>query len=296
MPEATPSLHPEALRPETFAIIGAGRVGICLGVLLQRAGHRIVACSSRSGSSLERAAHWLRCASTSDPAEAAAAADRVLIAVPDDIVERVCGALARNGGIRPGVYVVHTAGSLGPEALAPAVDAGARALAVHPLQAVPDVERGLGRLPGSWYGITCDEDLYPWAAGLVSGIGGRPLPVPAERRVLYHAAAVIASNFLVTLAAMAGDIWGEVDPYLPLLAGTVANLDHLGPLGALTGPVVRGDAGTIRRHLEALHDAAPGVEAAYRALTAQAVRLAEAAGRLSGEAAEGIRELLGVSP
>lgn len=243
-------------------------------------------CSARTAASLERAASWLNCPSSTSPADAAAGADVVLLAVQDEAVEAVCASLAASGALGRGVRVLHTAGSLGLGVLRPAAEAGARVLAVHPLQTVPDIPRGLERLPGSWYGITCDDEDRTWAASLVEALGGRPLWVPEERRPLYHAAASMASNYLVTLAAMVERLWGEREPFLPLMAATLANLGDLPPRDALTGPVVRGDLATVARNLAALAGTAPELLPAYRCLATETVALAEAGGLPQRAAAE----------
>lgn len=247
----------------SFSIVGAGRVGVCLGVLLQRAGYELAGCTVRSDESERRASRWLDCPIFHYPDGADAAA--VIIAVPDDAVSEVCDSL------KTGEFVMHTAGALGVTALSSAVERGAQVLAFHILQSIPDVEIGIERIPGSWFGITCEDDLRPWAEKLATDLGGKPLWVPEDERVVYHAAAVIASNYLVTIAGLAEEAFGQLEPYLPLMRGTIDNLERLGPQRALTGPIVRGDVGTIKRHLEAL---SPPIRETYEALATATRRLA----------------------
>ncbi|HXF72672.1 MAG TPA: NAD(P)-binding domain-containing protein, partial [Actinomycetota bacterium] len=127
------------------AIVGAGRVGTALGVLLARAGHRIVAVSGR-WATRERAAAFLPDVPVLEPAEAAEGADLVLIATPDDAIASTCAALA--GSVGDGRWVAHVSGATGLDALAPARRAGAGVLAIHPLQTFPDVDAALDRIPG----------------------------------------------------------------------------------------------------------------------------------------------------
>jgi predicted short-subunit dehydrogenase-like oxidoreductase (DUF2520 family) len=277
---------------ETIAIVGAGRVGISLGVLLQRAGRKILAAAARTEPSRERATDWLGCPVFDDPVLAAKEAGTVLVAVPDDALEDVALRLADADAARPGAFVVHTAGSIGVTPLGSLSEKGARTLAVHPLQAIPDIETGIARIPGSWFGVTCDEDLRPWAEALVEDLGGRPLLVYEADRPAYHLAATMASNFLVTLARLVEKTADDVKPYLPLMEGTLANIRDLGVEAALTGPIARGDAGTIARHLETLREKKPEVEGFYRAISVATLLSALDAGRLSDEQARDLLKLL----
>lgn len=275
---------------ETFAILGAGRVGISLGLLLRRAGHKIVGCSARSAASLERAVKYLECPSSTSYAEVVSDADCVIIAVPDDQVPAVAGAVRDH--LPPGTFVLHTAGSMGLDPLVPLRGAGARVLAVHLLQSVPNVEVGVERIPGSWFGVTCPEELKGWAESLVATLGGKVRWVSEEDRNIYHAAAVIASNYLVALGALIEEAGLEAEPYLPLMEGTLRNLSELGPARALTGPVARGDIGTVQRHLRELDSEAPEVGSAYRVLAEVALRLAEKSELIEGETAQEMRQVL----
>lgn len=273
-----------------FAIVGAGRVGVSTGILLQNAGHKIVGCAARSSASLERAVRYLGCPSSTDAAEIVGDADCVIIATPDDAVVAVAEDLA-GAGLRTGTIAYHTAGSMGVAPLRPLQETGVRTLAVHVLQSIPDIDLGVERIPGSWFGVTCDDDLKDWAGGLVSELGGRPIWIAEEARALYHAAAVIASNYLVALAVLVRTTGQSVEPYLPLMEGTLANIEALGVADALTGPVVRGDVGTLRRHVEALAGT-PEVASAYRVLAGVALRSALEGGKLSPDAGEEVRKAL----
>lgn len=231
-----------------FAIVGAGRVGVSLAVLLQRAGHQITGCSAHSSASLDRAARYLHCTSSTQLEEVIDDADCIIIAVPDDDVPAVAARIASTDADFE--KVLHVCGSIGVAPLQPIADKGVEVLAIHVLQSVPDVERGIERIPGSWFGVTCADSLRPWAEAFVADLRGRVHWVAEEERTRYHAAAVIASNYLVVLGALVEETIGTIDPYLPLMQGTLANLAELGPAGALTGPVVRGDIGTVKRHMQ----------------------------------------------
>lgn len=252
---------PKFDRDTKLAIVGTGRVGISLGVLLKRSGCRITGAVARSTGSLSRAAEILGSLSSTSMAEAVSGAEAIAICVPDDDVEEVARDLSPHVGA--GTFCFHTAGSRGVSPLGHLAERGAHVLAIHPLQAVPDHETGVERLPGSYFGVTCSMEVEAWAAGLVEAVGGKPVWVSEEERPRYHAAAVIASNYLVALGLLAEQVGGEIVPYLPLMAGTLANLERLGPREALTGPLVRGDVGTVDSHLALLDGEA---SSAYRAL------------------------------
>lgn len=280
----------------TFAIVGAGRVGVSIGVLLKRAGYAIAGAASRSQASRESAARFLEMPVSDDYGQAAKEAGCVIISVPDDAVEKICRDLADAGVIEAGTFVIHTAGSLGTGPLAEAAARGARTIAMHPLQSIPNPQAGIERLPGSWFGITCTDDLRPWAEALVADLGGRPLWVREEDRPAYHLAAVMASNFLVTLAEMVDRTAGSMEPYLPLMKATLTNVEQLGPRDALTGPIARGDLGTIRNHLGALIERTVDIGEFYRALTRITVDWAVSIGRLDEDRADAIRAALEEKP
>jgi predicted short-subunit dehydrogenase-like oxidoreductase (DUF2520 family) len=279
-------------KSQTFAIVGAGRVGISLGRVMQQAGYRIIACSVRSKESQQRAAQWLNVPVHLNAADAARQADCVIVSVPDAAIPSVCEGLVSDGALKEGSYLLHTAGALGTGPLEPAQQVGAKTAAFHPLQSIPDVESGIERVSGSWIGLTCAEEVIPWAEELAADIGCRVLVVPEDLRTLYHASAVIASNYLVTLAGLVHAAYGEVEPFLPLMRGTLANVEALGPATALTGPIVRGEAETVESHIEELQNLAPTVAPYYRILGVATAEQAAASGRLHGESALRVVEAL----
>ena len=278
-----------------IAVVGAGKVGTAVAVLLRRAGHRIVAVSG-GAATRGRAGSHLPDVPFVEPAEAAAAAELLLIGTPDDAIASVAAEAA--SAIRPETWVAHLSGSLGLDALEPVRAAGARRLAIHPLQTVPDVGTALERLPGSWIAITADDDEgYGLGERIAHDLHGRPFRLPDELRPLYHAAAVFASNFVVAASAVAEELFavaGVPDPrtaMTPLQQATLANVERSGP-AALTGPAVRGDAGTIGRNLEALKQHAPEAVALYVALARATLDLADRSGRLAPGARRHVEEVL----
>jgi predicted short-subunit dehydrogenase-like oxidoreductase (DUF2520 family) len=276
------------------AIVGAGRVGTALAVLLARAGHRLRAVTGGEASRA-RAARYLDGVPFVTPAEAVDAGHVILLGVPDDRIAPVCGGLHW----RPGQTVAHLSGSVSLDALAVARKEGARALSLHPLQTIPEVDAGVERIPGSRMAVTAeDEDGYALGERLAADAGAIPFRLPDERKPLYHAAAVFASNYLAVVEGAAVRLMGAAgveDPLGALAPLARAGLDNVlerGPSAALTGPAARGDAATVGRNLDALSQEAPDLVPAYVALADAALDMAEAAGRVDHGARERVEEVL----
>ena len=163
------------------------------------------------------------------------------------------------------------------------------------MQSLANPVTGAERLSGSWFAVSGEHEAITVSRRLVARLGGTPLTVPIERRPLYHAAAVVASNYLPVLLALAArllvlagvDEDEAIPALLPLMRGTLENIAELGLAPALTGPISRGDVETVRLHLRALPDREARV---YRDLGREAVALAEARG-LDGETVAGLRGL-----
>jgi predicted short-subunit dehydrogenase-like oxidoreductase (DUF2520 family) len=283
-----------------IAVVGAGTLGTAVAVLLARAGHRIVAVSGRTAETGRRAAAHLPGVPILDAEAAAAAAEVVVLGTPDDAIEPVAEALAAAGAVGPGTAVVHLSGALGIGALDEARASGAEVVAVHPLQTFPDVDAALERFPGSPVAVTAaTEEGYRLGERLARDVGGTPFRLADELRPVYHAAAVFASNYLVTVSAIAEALFtiaGVPDPtavMAPLQRASLEHVERLGPAAALTGPAVRGDAGTIRRNLEALARHAPSTVPAYVAMARASLDLAERSGRLPPDARGAVEDVLG---
>jgi len=274
-----------------LAVVGAGRVGTSLAVLWRRSGHRIVAVAGGAATP-ERAGRFLPDVPVLDAIGAAKGAEVVVIATPDSVIGPVCQEMAAAGALDALNAVVHASGATGLDALAPAAAAGASTLSVHPLQTCPTVEAGVERIPGSTFAVTADADEgFALGERLVRDAGGRPVRIDDERKPLYHAAAVFASNYLVTVTALAeelGLVAGIEDPiaaFAPLQEATLANIVRVGPAEALTGPAVRGDAVTLLRNLEALDRYAPAAVRSYVILADLALALADRSGRAPADRA-----------
>jgi predicted short-subunit dehydrogenase-like oxidoreductase (DUF2520 family) len=285
-----------AKRPR-IGFIGAGRTGTALAVALAEAGYEVVAVASRSPASAQALARRLSGARAVESAqEVVNAADLVFLTVPDDQIRDVSAKLRW----RAGVAAVHTSGVETREALSVAASQGAETASLHPLQTLADLEHGAEKLRGSVVAVEADGALRERLLALVEALGATPVELRAEDKALYHASAVLVSNYVVTLAKLATDLWlrfgwerpAALQALLPLLRGTVANLETVGLPAALTGPVTRGDVATVRRHIEALSEAAPDLLATYRALGLQTIAVALAKGGLNAAPAEQLRRLL----
>ena len=289
-------------RPGRLAVglVGAGRAGSVLAAALDRAGHRPVALSAVSRASRDRAAARLPNTPIVPPDAVVAAADLALLAVPDDALQSLVTGLAEVGAFRPGQLVVHVSGAHGLGVLQPAVRAGALPLALHPIMTFTGRDEDENRLAGVHWGVTTRPELRPVGEALVLEMGGEPLWVADEQRPLYHAALVVAANHLVTLLNDASDLLraaGVENPGLALAPLAGAALDNALRSGdaALTGPVSRGDAGTVAEHLAALRGRQPSAVASYLAMARRTADRAIASGRLDPAAAEGLLDVLGGS-
>jgi predicted short-subunit dehydrogenase-like oxidoreductase (DUF2520 family) len=279
------------------SLIGAGRVGAGVALLLQRSGHHIVAVAPEDRDSTSRAAAMLGARSTS-PSAAAGAAEVVLLGVPDGAIPILARAIGR--ALEPGTVVCHFAGALGVEALVPVASSGALRAAIHPVQACPDPETTARRLPGSAWGVTCDEPAAERIGRLIEeDLKGRVVWVDEEMRPLWHAASVTVANGVAALLALGEDILRAVDieepvgVLGPLAAGVVANAREGGGGGpTLTGPIVRGEVATLRSHIEALERSAPEALVAYRRAAGVVLTAAQDGGRIDDVTAARIRDLL----
>lgn len=278
-------------------IVGTGRVGAVLGAALARAGHRVVAGYGVSVTSKNRANTLLPDVPLVSAEEVFARAGLVLLTVPDDVLPGLVSGLARTRVVQKGQLIVHTSGRYGIGVLDDATRAGALPLALHPAMTFTGTSVDLERLAGAVFGVTAPEPLWPVAEALVVEMGSDPVRIAEEHRVLYHAALAHGSNHLVTLVADAMDLLREAgvdepDKVLaPLLSAALDNVLRSGD-AALTGPVARGDAGTVASHVAEIERAAPEAVAAYVQLARRTAARALASGQLKATDAEALLDAL----
>lgn len=240
-----------------IGIVSAGKVGAALGSALRAAGHRIVGAYATSEASLDRLETMLPGVPALGVEEIVRASELVLFAVPDDELSGIVTGLAKLGAFRPGQMAIHTAGRYGAGVLEPAAAAGALTLAVHPAMTFTGTSLDVARLAGCPFAVTGPGMYLPIGQALVAEIGGVPVVVAEEDRALYHAALAHGANHLVTLVAQSMRLLeavgiGEPGEYLRPLAEAALDGALRSGEALLTGPVVRGDTGTLREHLEAL--------------------------------------------
>jgi predicted short-subunit dehydrogenase-like oxidoreductase (DUF2520 family) len=290
--------HPHVTAPAdgrpVIGIVGGGPVGLSLGVALAAAGWQVGAVASRDPARRERFRRLVPGARAfGEPAAVLDECHLAIIAVPDDAI----AAVAARMHLYSGQALVHTSGLHGTEVLAEARAAGTSCGSFHPLVAFADVDRAVAALRGATVAIEGDEDLLDVLAEMAQSIGALPVRLPPGSKPAYHAAAVLAAGGLVALldvvaevAALAGlDEAGALAVYGPLAAQALGNARALGIGPALTGPAVRGDAGTLEAHLGALERGAPAVLETYRALVRRQVAIAEARRALAPESAARLR-------
>ncbi len=293
-------------RPARLAVgvVSSGRAGAVLGAALAGAGHQVIATAAISRDSLRRAAVLLPGAAVLPPDEVVQRADLVLLAVPDDVLAGLVRGLAAAGCFRPGQIVVHTCGAHGVAVLAPATERGVLPLALHPVMTFTGRPEDLQRLGSCPVGVTAQDDTEAaWSVGeaLVVEMGAEPVRVPEAVRPLYHAALAHGANHLVTLVRDCADLLERagIRPaerlIAPLLSAALDNALRHGDR-ALTGPVARGDVGTVRSHLRVLAAAAPETTPVYRALAARTAARAGAAGLLGADAAREVEAVLRDAP
>jgi predicted short-subunit dehydrogenase-like oxidoreductase (DUF2520 family) len=292
--EITASGHPARL---AVGIVGPGRAGTAMGAALARAGHAIVAVSAISDASIRRVHSNFPEALIADPAEVVRHADLVLLTVPDDVLPDLVAGLVATGAPVAGRMLAHASGRYGITVLEPATRAGALPLALHPVMTFTGRDEDVDRLKGLCFGVTSPDVLRPAAEGLVIEMGGEPVFIAEADRPLYHAAIAFAANHLITLVTSASDLLagaGVAEPSRllgPLLTASLDNALRFGDAG-LTGPVARGDAGTVASHMAAL-SGQPATRAAYVTLARLTADRALAAGLLKAVDAERLLDVLG---
>ena len=292
--------RPAAPHPARLAVgvIGAGRAGIALGAALVRAGHEVVAASAVSEASVHRARAAFPAAVITEPSQVLRRADLVLLTVPDDVLPGLVAGLAATEAPMQGRMLAHASGRHGLAVLEPAAHRGGLPLALHPVMTFTGRPDDVDRLAGTCFGVTAPEVLRPAAEALVIEMGGEPVIIDEANRALYHAGLASAANHLVALVAQSADVLraaGVAEPsrmLAPLLSAALDNALRLGDNG-LTGPVARGDDGTIAAHIAAIDAADPRARNSYLALARLTADRALAAGLLRADDAARLLDVLG---
>jgi len=276
-------------------------VGTTLAILAAKAGYRVAAMGGRNADSLRAAAEVVGPAiRRGPPDEVAGLGGLVLLTVPDDAIAPLCRDLAAGHAFAPEAVVAHCSGALASDALSPARGNGCHVASMHPLQTFPSVEAGLRKFAGTY--CFCEGDVPALAVveKLAADLGGRPMRVSPEGKLLYHAAAVFASNYFVGLvdaalasAGHAGIAHADALAALgPLVKATAENIFAEGPEKALTGPIARGECGLVARQYRDVATADPRLGELYRLLGLWTIDLALRKGSIDRARAEELRRAL----
>ncbi len=277
-----------------FCVIGCGRLGISLAVFLSRQGFVPAAFSSRSPDSAKKACEFTGKGQVVDTAlEAVKSCRLVFITTPDTTIEPVCKALAQQNAFGPDDIVFHLSGALSSGILATARQSGASTGSIHPLQAFAPYEPGQeSPFKGINMSIEGDAKAVELGKEIVNALKANSFTIPTEAKTLYHASAVVASNYLVTLEHFALELlkasdMSEAEAYEilePLIMGTLNNIKARGSIDALTGPVARGDDQIVSRHIGDIDQKLPQFSALYRLLGQYTLDIAVQRGDISEDA------------
>jgi len=290
----------ERPRERLVTVIGAGAVGTSLARRMAEAGIPVAAVISRDGSSAERLAAAVDASVSGSNMEALPASSRaVVLCVPDDAIGEVAYRLAEIDHSWHETVVAHTSGAVPASALGALSEQGAPVLSMHPMQTFPGPDHP-DAFDGIFVGLEGDAIAVEYGVSLVRRLGARPLKLSADDKTRVHAAAALASNGLAALLAVVREVLGTagIGPgdatavVQPLIDRTWSNLSQESPESVMTGPVSRGDRGTIRKHLDALQSVAPHLLPVYCALAKEQVRVARRADKLTEDDAGAILDLL----
>lgn len=285
---------------DSIAIIGLGKVGTAIGYLLRQAGYVICALVDESPSAAQKAIPYTAADVHSIPSLATLKTDCFIITTVDDAIAGVCSQLSKAGVFKPGNKVIHMSGVGGLDLLNPAREKGAFAASIHPVQSFADIDGAINAIPGSVFGVTANDEIKIWCVKLVEDLKGVPFFIQDADKPLYHAAACMASNYLTTLLHIVVEMYKILGlknediarAYLPLVKGTLTNIENKGPIQALTGPIARGDMGTVEKHLKVIEAKMPQYLDAYKELGRITADVGRLKGTISTSKAESIKELL----
>jgi predicted short-subunit dehydrogenase-like oxidoreductase (DUF2520 family) len=281
----------------TVGLIGAGITGSALAIQLSREGYKIVSVNSRTLDSSRRLAGKIPgCLICNTAQQVADSAKAVFLTVPDDKIAEITANITWHSD----QIVIHCSGVHSTDILQSARRYGASVCCMHPLQTFASIDEAVNNIRGSTFTLEGDDKALAVIVDMATALKGNIIKLKPSDKVLYHAAAVILSNYLITLMKMATDLWQHfgisqddaVKYLLPLLKGTLNNIEKAGIPYCLTGPIARGDIGTVQKHLTALKNEHPEILDVYRILGLQTIDIALAKGRISIEIADNLRAAL----
>lgn len=284
----------------SFAIVGCGRVGTALAIFLTRAGYRAVGFASKSISSAKRVANMVHSDHFSNiPWEITPGADIVFITTPDSAIPDTCNDISQNIGFAGNAVVMHCSGALASSVLSSAKDCGAWIGSMHPLQSFASADYETNPFQDIVVSIEGEERALESARKISADLGGLGVEILTEAKTLYHASAVVASNYLVTLLDLAIRLIGEAgvarqDAFnllKPLIEGTLSNIEKVGAQNALTGPIARGDVKTVEKHIEEIGLKRPELLALYKTLAFYTIDIAAASGSIPESSVQQLKSI-----
>jgi predicted short-subunit dehydrogenase-like oxidoreductase (DUF2520 family) len=283
-----------------IGFIGAGKVGTTLAYLMQEGGYPIKGFASRRYSSALSAASLMGVKAFADPVELAHICDVLFITTPDTVIEDVCTSVASGGGVGAHHIVVHTSGAHSTRSLESARLLGAGVLSLHPLQTVAGFEAGKKNLPGSYFSAEGDPRGLSFAKEVVASLKGNLLEIPTDMKPLYHASACVVSNYFVAIIHLGLSMMAKTGvsrqeallALLPLIKGTLGNIEALGVPDALTGPIARGDSSTLEVQLRNMEEVCPELVPVYKQIGNYTVAVAAEKMGFTQEKGDGLRKIL----
>ncbi len=271
-------------------VIGAGSVGISFGFLLDKIAYNILGFISNSLKSAQSGVDLINAGiATTDYNDFIKEADLILITTPDQAIKKVARELFDLDLVKDQATLVHLSGALDSDILATTSDKNYGRLSLHPLQAIANVEQGINKLPDSFFTIEGNSLGIKQGKEILTALDVDYKIISKEAKPLYHAAACVASNYLVALVDLAIKMMEEVgissddalSALLPLIKGSMENIAQSDPAQALTGPLARGDQETIKKHLASLKAFLPEKLQLYNELAGQTIELADEKGSIS---------------
>lgn len=282
-----------------IGIVGAGVVGTAVGVILASKGYEVTGVYDINPESTRQLAEKVGAIECQTLQEVAERAKVLFVTTSDSAIGSVVEELAQEGGFSEGQLVVHMSGALTSEVLEPAKAFGALTVSIHPMQSFANAERAIGNLPGSVFTIEGDPQSHAMAEDLVRDLDGEYFFIDKKVKPLYHAGACVVSNYLVTVIDIGLQLLESIGipraqalpAVLPLINGTIKNIEKIGIPKALTGPIARGDLMTVLKHLDCLEEMAPQLIILYSWLGYYTTEVATAKGTVDKAAVEAMRSL-----
>ncbi len=272
-------------------IIGAGVVGTAIGVVLHDKGYEITGVHDKKSESTKTLVDRIGCATYASPQEVSRSTDILFITTNDSAIQSVVDELANSRAFTYGQVVIHMSGAQSSEILDKARQFGAGALSLHPLQSFANLEMAIENIPGSIFSIEGDQDTYAVGIDMVEKLKGEYFFIDQDAKPLYHAGACVVSNYLVTvinLGIKLLEITGVSremarKALLPLIKGTIRNIETAGIPDALTGPISRGDISTVMKHLACMEETGADLINLYSCLGYYTVQVALEKGTIDME-------------